>query len=102
MKNNNQDSLQECQKLELKQLCIDLNSNFNSIHEKKNINLIKRQLNKKKKIKKTSKSLFYQNELSNLLNNIDIYSSEPKLEKSTNLEQVLKLIEYLIQQFNGS
>jgi len=39
------------------------------INEKKNIRVIQKRINKRKKIKKNSDALFYQNELRNLLEN---------------------------------
>ena len=54
-------------KLELKNLCLQLNASFNLIHEKKSLAVIRKRLNKRRRHKVASQSLFYQNELANLL-----------------------------------
>ena len=54
-------------KFELKNLCIELYASFNLIHEKKNLAVIRKRLNKRRRHKVASQSLFYQNELANLL-----------------------------------
>ena len=75
-------SINEYEKSKLKEICIELESSHSLINSKDSLQLIQKRLNKRKKIKKTSKTLYYHNELANLLKNKGILnetgSKEPE------------------------
>ena len=71
--------INDTDKLKVNKLCQELNTTYNFCNEKSSIQVIQKRLSKRKKIKKCSKTMYYQTELANFLKNKPIFGEENQI-----------------------